>query len=96
MKLSRHSRIKDPKLVCITWLDHSGDRGHGAWRTLDEAAGGHVYEVETVGWLIGETKDAKNIASTMSADLCSGTSTILKSCITKIVYLSPKRRPQGK
>tara|TARA_R100000458_G_C8203119_1_gene193038 strand:+ start:600 stop:878 length:279 start_codon:yes stop_codon:yes gene_type:complete len=73
------------KCVVIQWVDiNSFD---GAWLDIKESKKLEPVNMETIGWIIHETKDYVVIVSTFdsSGDLAGSTNAIPKGIITKII-----------
>ena len=67
-------------LVEIEWLDHANIAG---WQRIDNIEDFGIPEMQTIGFLIKENKEALYISSTIGGDEVNATMIVLKSCITK-------------
>jgi hypothetical protein len=86
--MAKKEKVRQPyKCVVIRWVDiNSFD---GAWLDVKESKKLEPVNMETIGWIIHETKDYVVVVSTLdsSGDLAGSTNAIPKGIITKIIPL---------
>lgn len=77
------------KLVMVSWADARGV--HEQWIPLEDMRGGGVYIVQSVGWIVEETKKYVHLCPHLGTDpdLGCGDMVIPKSAIVKRVRLKP-------
>jgi len=80
------------RCVAIVWTDiNSFD---GAWLELEESKKLQPVQMETIGWIVNETKDHVVIVSTLEAkgSLAGSTNAIPRGIIKKIIPVKHDRR----
>lgn len=81
------------KLVCIEWLDHC-NYSTSIWRATDEYKELKPLTVQTVGWVVKETKKHIIVVSTLypEGDKAFGDMCIIKSSINFIKPLGNSKK----
>ena len=79
------------KLVEVEWLDYCSMAG-STWNSMEDVKRLAIIHMESVGYVISDTKDELVLASHISKDLenCSGDMCIMKKAITKMKVLRKK------
>ena len=82
---------KKRKLVMIEWVD-SVSTGGTVWNDLEDVEAAVVASVQSVGWVLSETKEQITLSPHISesAEQCSGDLTIPKCAIKRVRKLSHK------
>ena len=82
----------EPKCVAIRWTDiNSFD---GAWLDLKESTTLKPIQMETIGWIVHQTKEYIVVVSTLNStgDLAGSTNAIPRGIINKIIPITYARR----
>ena len=79
--------MSKPKLVCISWYDHSAYDG-GSWHDRKKIENLTPVFIKTVGWIVKETKKYYVVVSSWSdLDHMQGDFCILKGTVKSIKEL---------
>lgn len=77
MKVKKYDK---PVPVYIRWYDHHSFVDQG-WHQFDEFVGQAPVDVETLGFLVGETKDQYYVVHNYHRETFSGCMSILKKAV---------------